>query len=84
MSAGFAQLETWRVLLLCRTCAQRPVHAFLARGVVRAGLGGPHSTHSIVVEERMVQAMEPSAARPCAPREVGSSQILVPQKQLSC
>lgn len=41
------------------------MHPLLAGGVVRAGLGGPHSTYNIVVEERLVQAMEPSAARPC-------------------
>lgn len=37
----------------------------LAGGVVGADLGAPHSTYSIVLEERLVQAMEPLAARPC-------------------
>lgn len=86
MSAGFIQLERWRVLLLCRACEERSVHPVLAGGMVRAGLGGPHSTDSIVVEERLVQAIS-SQTLPhwgYAPLGVGSSQVLVGQKQLSC
>lgn len=65
MGAGFIQLERWRGLLLCRVCGERCVHPALAGGMVGADLWGSHSTFSIVVEERLVQAMEPSAARPC-------------------
>lgn len=77
MRAGFIQLERWGVLPLCRACGGRPVHPVRAGGVLKAGLlyrqdwSKPWSSQTL-------------PRWGCAPRGVGSSQILVGQKQLSC